>query len=328
MSSRSESVEAPASPKTMIVSEKVDDTRLSRPSSLSYLSKPFKEPSPLESDILNIQPLAIKATHTFADLKSSSPSASQKVVDDVGPLKLNIMWKVTPENPIYEDESDKVASIGIQRLPSNQDSRFWRHPVRYIEYLEKNLFRTVMIDYVPLGTTLQHVLDNIYGGAIEKIELFGPIGKVTNFMTARIVFHYELAASMTASYAREHQMKIKGKSVRVWQVITQTYPKNRQLERDVFENMYTRLLLVNLKTATIEEEAKDYRRALLPIKLDWLQSSIIEISKTADGFDLIEFTSVAAATQAMEQLRRDEDFGSIEMDFEDDPCAEPYPFGG
>ena len=334
MSAESANNEMPASPKTTFAVSSVDDDRLSRPSSLSSPRQPVKQVGPLECQDLNIVPqITVSKTPPTAvphqTGQASSPfNASKKVLNDSGTLKLNLKWKVTAENPIYEDEPEKISSIGTHRLPSNQESKFWRYPVRYIEYLEKNLFRTVMIDYIPLGTTYSDVLDNIYGGAIEKIELFEPIGTATNYMTARLVFHYELAASMTATYARDHQMMIRGKPVRVWQVITQTYPKNRRLEVDVFENMYTRLLLANLKNASSPEEVKNEMRAMLPVKLEHLKSSIVEISKTGDGFDLIEFTSVAAATSAMEQLRRDPDFGGIEMDFEDDPCAEPYPFGG
>ncbi|RMZ86316.1 hypothetical protein DV736_g6457, partial [Chaetothyriales sp. CBS 134916] len=262
---------------------------------------------------------------TSAISSSSDPPA---LIDSIGPLKLNIKWKVTAENPIYDDEAEKERSLWRERLTSNQNSLFWQHPVRYVEYLENNLFRTVMIDYIPLGATYPDILANIHGGAIEKIQLVGPIGSTATYMTARIVFNYELAASLTASHARDHGMRVLGKPVRVWQVITQTYPKTAHLEHDVFENMYTRLLLVNLKNANVGVEARELMRGLLPAKLAWLQDELMGMGKTLDGYDLIEFTSVQAATKAMEQLRRDEDFGGIELDFEDDPCAEPYPFGG
>jgi hypothetical protein len=261
------------------------------------------------------------------DQHQSATNGHQQMVDSFAPLKLNLRWKVTKENPIFEEDEGHIMSFG-SKAATSQGSRFWRHPVRYIEYAEKNLFRTVMIDYIPIGTTYQDILANICGGALERIDLVGPIGNATGYMTARVVFHHELPASTTASYARDYPIKIKGQQVRVWQVITQTYPKNRQLERDVFENMYTRLLLVNLKNAIVTDEVKDQMRALLPIKLERLTSSIIEFSKTSDGFDLIEFTSVAVAAEAMEMLRTDPNFSGIELDFEDDPCAEPYPFGG
>ncbi|RMD44301.1 hypothetical protein DV735_g797, partial [Chaetothyriales sp. CBS 134920] len=257
---------------------------------------------------------------------SRSPNIP-RAIDSLGPLKMNIRWKVTGENPIY-DEGEKEKYLWRERTIANQKALFWQYPVRFIEDAEKNVFRTVMIDYIPIGATYPDILAKVRGGAIEKIQLIGPIGSAIDYMTARIVFHSEESASKMASHARDHGMKILDKPVRVWQVITQTYPKTAELAWDVFENMYTRLLLVNIKNANVGVEVRAKMRELLPAKLDWLQDELVGMGKTADGYDLIEFTSVQAATMAMEQLRRDKDFGGIELDFEDDPCAEQYPFGG
>ncbi|RMZ82884.1 hypothetical protein DV737_g1873, partial [Chaetothyriales sp. CBS 132003] len=275
----------------------------------------------------DIESINVTLASTGKESSAVSSSTFPTLIDSVGLLKLNIKWKVTAENPIYNDENEKERSLWRERPTLNQNSLFWRHPVRYVDYLEKNLFRTVMIDYIPLGATCSDILANIHGGAIEKMQLVGPIGTAAIYMTARIVFNYELSASTTASHARSHGMRVLGKPVRVWQVITQTYPKTAQLESDVFENMYTRLLLVNLKNANIGVEVREQMLGLLPAKLAWLQDELIGMGKTLDGYDLIEFMSVQAATKAMEQLRRDEDFGGIELDFEDDPCAEPSATG-
>lgn len=230
---------------------------------------------------------------------------------------LTIRWKVNKENPIFKDEDQKMLALGHRGLSVNLMNAFWQHPVRYIEYADKNLFRTVMIDFIPNGSTVKDVLAEISGGSLEKIELLPAIGNVTNFMTARVVFNYELGASTTANHARDHGAKIKGQPVRVWQVLTQTYPKNRQLDENVFVNCYTRVLLITNVT--------NQQLTTIQGKLAHLRNSIIEYGRTHDDLPMIEFTSVAAAVEALRLLMNDPDLSGAEFDFEDDPCSEPYP---
>ena len=51
----------------------------------------------------------------------------------------------------------------------------------------------------------------------------------------------------------------------------------------------------------------------------------MEFELSYDGMPLIEFTSVSAAVKALNLLVNDPELGSAEFDFEEDPCAEPYP---
>ncbi len=231
---------------------------------------------------------------------------------------LTIRWNVNRENPIWDDDYEKILALGRESLPFNLQNSFWKHPVRYLEYVDKNLFRTVMIDYIPIGAAYRDVLHEICGGSVEQIELFDPIGSATDYMTARVVFNHELSASTTSNHARDHGMKIKGQPVRVWQVLTQTWPKDKQLAEDVFVNCYTRVLLIT--------KLSPEQLATIPGRLDFLRRSIVEFGLTHDGLPMIEFTSVAAAVKALnEVLVKDTDLGSAEFDFEEDPCAEPYP---
>jgi hypothetical protein len=228
-----------------------------------------------------------------------------------------VKWKINKENPIFDDEYDLSASLLAQ--PRNErNGVFWEHPVRYLEHDSKNLFRTVMIDYIPENATYLDVVSEICAGSLEKIELVPSIGEVTNYQTARVVFNFELGASTTVNYARDQGLKIKGQPVRVWQVLTQTYPKNKELEEFVFEDGFTRMLIINNAT----EDAL----ISLPGKLECFKSSIIEYGRTFDGYPVVEFTSVAAAVAAMKLLMADLNFQGAEFDFDEDPCGEPYPF--
>jgi hypothetical protein len=241
------------------------------------------------------------------------------VVDLPEPFDLTIGWRVNKENPIWNDERKKTIALGRETLEANRKNAFWKHPVRYIDYADKNIFRTVMIDFIPLGTKVKDVLSEILvpSGSLEQIELFPPIGDATNFMTARVVFNYEISASTFASNARQSGMKIMGQDVRVYQLLTQTWPKNLDLEEAVFERGFTRLLVLN--------NPSNEQIASVPKKLEWLDKWIVQYGKTHDGLPVIEFTSVAMASKALSQLLEDPDLGGIEFDFEADPCAESEP---
>jgi hypothetical protein len=88
---------------------------------------------------------------------------------------------------------------------------------------EKNLYRTVMIDYIPPGATYQDVLAHLRTGALESIQMFPPLRGCTDYLTARVVFTYELpAVSVIMQFEKRlregNPMRIRGEHVRIWQV--------------------------------------------------------------------------------------------------------------
>lgn len=293
-----------------------------KPSSfLSKYQKPStRQPSKHEIQETQTEPDALSPTlsgdgfQTPPERLSPVSSPTRQVLKIPEQFDLDIKWKVADDNPIFDD--GKTASDRARQYFAQKDT-FWDHPVRCLEYAEKNLFRTVMIDYIPLTASYEDVLEQIYGGSIEKITLVGPLGNTVNYRTARVVFNFELGAATTADYAREHGMIVKGCPVRVWHVPNQTYPKNKKLEKDVFENGYTRVLLFDNIT--------DDQLALIPGKLAWAENNIVDIGRAADGMPMVEFTDVAVASKALELFMNDPEFGAVRFDFEDDPCAAPYP---
>ena len=275
----------------------------------------MSKPALKETDSAPENPFKAHAEASDDGCHVSAVSPFNRIVKMPQQFDLSIRWKITKENPIFdEDEDTAYMRFGDYR---GADTTFWDHPVRYLDYTERNLFRTVMIDYIPINATYKDVLQPIHGGSIEQITLVGPISKNANYKTARVVFNYELGASTTANYARDHGMKIHGSSVRVWQVTNQTYPKNKQLDKDVFENAFTRILLFAGMT--------DEQFELIAPKLALLTANIVEIGRAPDGLPMVEFTDVTTASKVLGQIVHDPDFDGVQFDFEEDPCAEPYP---
>ena len=259
---------------------------------------------------------ASPASGNASSLEKIAQDNSNPTVVNIVPFDLSIKWHVTKENPIYDE--DEFSMWGVPR--QTRGEIFYKHPVRYLEYgdNDKNIFRTVMIDSIPEEATYEDVVEQVCGGSLEKIELVRSVGVNARGKTARVVFNFELGASTTANYARDHGMVIKGQPVRVWQIITPTYPKNKELDRNVFDNCFTRILIIN----NASRDALD----TIPQKLYQFQNSIVRYSKTFDRYPSVEFTSIATAVKAMYLLLTDPIFAGAEFDFDDDYCGEPYPF--
>lgn len=145
-----------------------------------------------------------------------------------------IQWSMTALQPVFDNEqeiqqarrsntqSDRHSLVNPKA--GAQASYFWQHPVRFLPNpTEKNLYRTVMIDYIPPGATYQDVLSHVRTGALESIQMFPPLRGSTDYFTARVVFAYERpAVSMVMRYQKRFNqgepVKINGTPVRIWQV--------------------------------------------------------------------------------------------------------------
>jgi hypothetical protein len=224
-------------------------------------------------------------------------------------------WAILQNKPLFDDEHELARACRLQ-AGHQQHATFWQHPVRYLPVSdEKNLCRTLIIDFLPLDTTLKDVLSLIRGGALESIQLFEPIGNVTDFKTGRVVFHYEIPACDMYVYWQKYGLTLRGQPIRVLQ-LGYTYPKNRQLDEDVFIHCYTRILLIDNVNDRVIQRLPAYLNR--QVKMGF----IIEIGQVDDGITMIEFTSVGEAAKAMRAMQTEEMFHGAVFDFDDDYCQE------
>jgi hypothetical protein len=224
-------------------------------------------------------------------------------------------WAILQNKPLFDDE-DELARARRLHGGRQKYTIFWQHPVRYLPASnEKNLCRTLIIDFLPLDTTLKDVLGLIRGGALESIQLFEPIGSVTDFKTARVVFHYEIPACDMYAYWQKYGLTLRGQPIRILQ-LGYTYPKNRQLDEDVFTRCYTRILLIDNVNDRVIRRLPAYLNN--QVKMGF----VIEIGKADDGITMIEFTSVEEAAKAMRAMQTEEMFQGVVFDFDDDYCQE------
>ncbi|EXJ96468.1 hypothetical protein A1O1_01594 [Capronia coronata CBS 617.96] len=225
-------------------------------------------------------------------------------------------WLLNKENPIFDSEEEIWEAVKESGLPWYRNSPFPAHPVRYLPedaVSDRNAYRTVMIDNIPVGTTMKDVLAKIHSGALESIQLLPPIGRVTSTMTARVVFCYEAAADEMKEDHQKEPLSIKGVQVRVWKPIDPTYPLSGDIDDAIWgEEEASRILLIG--------NVNDYLFGLLPGKLTRfdLHRQVVEYSWTWDGYVSIEFADIKSAFKAASELKKDADLYGADLRYDRD----------
>lgn len=231
-------------------------------------------------------------------------------------------WLLNKENPVFASEEEKWEAIGGSGIVWIRNSPFATHPVRYLPedaVSDRNAYRTVMIDEIPIGTTMKDVLAQIRGGALESLQLLPPLGRVTSFMTARVVFLHETAADAMKERHQNTPFRINGALVRVWKPIDPTYPLSNEIDDAIWgEEEASRILLIG--------NTNDYLFGMLPEKLARLNlhRRVIDYSWTWDGYASIEFADVKGAFKFMQELKKDRNFYGADFRYDRDYTVSRY----
>ncbi|KIW17401.1 hypothetical protein PV08_04595 [Exophiala spinifera] len=231
-------------------------------------------------------------------------------------------WLVNKNNPLF-DTDHEMWQVCAQAFPAwVENSPFPAFPVRYLPEQaagSANAYRTVMVDAIPVGSTLKDVLTIVRSGILESILLVPPIGRVNPYMTSQVIFVHESAADGMYKRQKTAPFIINGSAVRVWKPMDPTYPSNRQLTEAIFgAEEATRIVLIG----NIEEaEFAMVQPKLLRLNLD---RYVIEYSVTVDGFGSIEFPSIKTAIKATAELKKDRDFATAVFSYDDDYTREGY----
>lgn len=242
-------------------------------------------------------------------------------------------WLIHKGNPIFHNEEEKWQALAENGIAWLQNSPFPIHPVRYLPEDAagtSNAYRTVMIDGIPVGSSVQDVLEVVRGGSLESVQLLPPMGNATSFITARIVFNYENAAHAMVQrqevkeggHREATRFKINGVAVRTWMPTDPTYPRTAELEDAIFgPSRASRIILIG----DISEPVYH----MIPEKLAHLSATraVIQYSWTHDGFASIEFTDIKTALKVMAEFSQDSDFHECDLQFDVDYTCAAYVKG-
>jgi hypothetical protein len=235
------------------------------------------------------------------------PKPHMKINFDIGDnLSGEPRWVVTKQNPIFEDEKSKREAVGASGAAFRGASSFFDYPVRYTAEDatgHSDSYRTVMIDGIPIGSTMKDVLTITKVGEVESIQLFPPIGRATSSMTARVVFINESSAHyLMRTQEGRGPFTLDGVMVRCWMPTDPTYPRNPQVEAEIFGNSpASRTIAI----AGVDE----YLYNQIPHKLKKIHPRcdkyVIGYNSVADDRVTIEFTDIKIAIAARKVLETD-----------------------
>lgn len=255
-----------------------------------------------------------------SDASSSSGKCSQ-IIEYQMPSEFpgQPRWKISKQNPIFEDREEIISARAKGGAPMNRGSQFYAHPVRYLPedaVTSTDCYRTVMVYDIPKGTTVKEVLDMVKGSSLESVELVGPIGKATNFMTARLVFIHESGAMEMISHQDVKGLEINGTAVRAWLVQEPTYPRPSDMDDLIFgEDQASRILLIG------GVDKSHYGLVKSRLEVLNLTEWMVECAPSWGNHVAVEFTSVKHAIKAYQAFRRDSVFHEADLTYDDDYCC-------
>lgn len=255
-----------------------------------------------------------------SDASSSSGKCSQ-VIEYKMPSEFpgQPRWKISKQNPIFEDREESSSARAKGGAPMNRGSQFYTHPVRYLPedaVTSTDCYRTIMVYDIPKGTTVKEVLNVVKGGSLESVELVGPIGNATNFMTARLVFIHESGAMEMISHQGVKGLEINGTAVHAWLVQEPTYPRPSDMDDEIFgEDQASRILLIG----GIDKSHYGLVKSRLEVLnlTEWM----VECAPSWGNYVAVEFTSVKYAIKAYQAFRRDSVFHEADLTYDDDYCC-------
>ncbi|KAK5050958.1 hypothetical protein LTR84_003517 [Exophiala bonariae] len=253
----------------------------------------------------------------------SSTTATTATLSYVGELPSEFpgqpKWKIHRDNPIFYDNFEKEQAQYFSGSPMDLTSQFYNHPVRYLPddaVKNENIYRTVMIDGIPVIACSKDVLNVAHGGTVESFQMVGPIGKATRLLTARIVFVLEEGAMKMAS---SKDLEIDGVPVHCWLVREPTYPRSGEMEEFINGMLQaTRILFINNITidqyTNIQGEIMCFGLGRELIDMSW------EMDKGPEGYGraVLEFASIKASVKAGKGIIQHPGYPQATLSFDED----------
>lgn len=181
---------------------------------------------------------------------------------------------------------------------------------------DKDTYRTVIINNLPVGISLAEVMEKVCGGTIYSAQLLDT-SAISASMTVMVVFVQESSAKDFASFAKVSSLTFQERKAHITLLLSATWPIPVWLQRPIFVSRYTRCILM-----------RDVPRHVTPFVLqaqlrldrelehDWVEY----VRKLPDGSMQIVFENIKAAASAFAFLTSSMMFRACRISFSKDPC--------
>lgn len=229
-----------------------------------------------------------------------------------------LRWAVGNASIFASREEELCAA----RLPGNnfdrnnlKDNMFFQWGLRYVPPPgADNVYRAVVIEQLPMHTTLDRILPRIRGGQIYSASLFDTV-PLTGFPSALITFVYQEGALAFLRQVAREGFYVGFRAVDVRPIPTPTYLLSATMEKEIIQHGRTRCLSVRSRRHL---DKKSLHRVLM--KSPFHQHVECFGEKDVNGVTTIRFHSIKMAMRAYDFLSYHDSFKGV-IKFDTDPCA-------
>ncbi|EED18708.1 conserved hypothetical protein [Talaromyces stipitatus ATCC 10500] len=269
-------------------------------------------------------PLVSGSPESSAVDTSSNPKTKERDFAVV-PWDGTIAWKFINLFRDKREEHEAILnSIDHCRM---QDEWFFQYGLRYIPKPgDKDAYRTVRIENLPNGTTLDELLAHIHCGDVFSADLLNTLS-ITGYHTGRVVFLHQKSAEKFCRSVKKRGLEIQGTPAHVTLEKTATYPVGMSLRAAIRDHGCTRCVLVDevpealiecidgvVGTPHLKNSVEHYSRSYCDE--EYPEQTKLRVC--------VRFHSMRAAAYAYDELQRNIFLRHCILTYDKDPCnSEP-----
>ncbi|KAJ9223413.1 hypothetical protein DTO271D3_4153 [Paecilomyces variotii] len=273
----------------------------------------------LEPERRDFMPTHRRSASNVSDYQSVMGDFPNKMPLKPVPWDGKISWAFESssifDNP--EEETD-AAAVRYAFFGGRTASKLWlfQYGIRYIPGSEeKNAFRTVKVENLPLDIDMNTLLSQVCGGEIVVARLLNT-SSITGHHTALVTFVQQRQAEAFVDYASKYGLSFGKDNVSVKMLETPTYPMSAEMEGLILDEGYTRCVV-------IRDFEEDLYEELVSLVIGSVCGNEIEEIKPEGNSVTIQFHSIKMAAVAFGLIRGRRSFSGCRLDFAPDPCARP-----
>ncbi|KAI1915044.1 T-complex protein 1 subunit beta [Ophidiomyces ophidiicola] len=185
-----------------------------------------------------------------------------------------------------------------------------------------NIYRTVALFNLPDKINMKTFLKGIRGGIVFSAHLHNTL-YISGSHTGIVTFLYQNDAIAYTEFALKNGVYFNHKRARVMLYKTPTYPITETMERNIFELGHTRCLSIRGESNT--ERFSMVSKFIMDHLCMYFDLGDCMLENDTETEIVIRFNSIQAAGAAMSKLKSFPLLDRCELDFDDDPCADPLP---
>ena len=226
-----------------------------------------------------------------------------------------------PKDTVFDSPIEQQRAHHInQRIAGYSDlldPAFFTHGLLYNPPASAlNVYRTVLIDNLPIGVTLTEVLELVTTGTLISAHLLDT-RSITKSMTVYLVFLEEDSATALVNTQSSSPFIFYNRPARVMLLRTPTPPLRPLLHHGIFNEGWTRCVAITNAPKSFTPELCKSMISRAPLKRDWIVNMKM---RAKDAAIVIHFETLEAAEWALRRLRQTDMLEGSSVLFARDPC--------